>query len=70
MNLAGQDIVVIGGGLVSSGTAGAGDGGTVQVAARGSLSLREAGSGIKANGAELPESMFEPTQQPAMEELY
>ena len=25
---------------------------------------------FKANGAELPESMFEPTQQPAMEELY
>jgi hypothetical protein len=37
--LSGQNIAVSGGAIVSSGTAGAGDGGTVEVTARGPLSL-------------------------------
>ena len=51
MTVAAQDIAVTGGGLVNSGTAGRGDGGTVQVAGRGSLSLSEAGSGIIASAS-------------------
>src|SRR5207237_4716428 len=49
VTLAGHDVVVSGGGLVSSGTAGQGDGGTVQVTAQGGLSLSGVGSGIVAS---------------------
>ena len=49
--LTGQDILISGGGLVSSGTAGQGDGGTVRVAARGSLSLSGAGTGVIASAS-------------------
>jgi large exoprotein involved in heme utilization and adhesion len=51
VTLTGQNITVRSGGLISSATAGAGDGGTVQVTALGSLSLTDPGSGIIASAA-------------------
>jgi large exoprotein involved in heme utilization and adhesion len=51
VTLSGRNITISGGGLINSGTAGAGDGGTVQVTAQGPLSLTDPGSGIIASAS-------------------
>ena len=51
VTLSGRDIIVSGGGLVSSDTAGVGNGGTVQVTAQGPLTLSDRGSGIIASSS-------------------
>ena len=51
IDLSGANVTLAEGGVISSGTGGAGNGGTVQVAAGGNLSLSGPGTGITASAA-------------------